>query len=190
MTTLGKFPYLVSFAAGLLTFASPCVLPLIPIYISFITGVSVSELKGAEGSALLKTFLNALAFVIGFSAVFVLLGASASYFGALLGTHKALIRWVGGIAVIIFGIHLSGVYRIKFLYAEKRLDAGKFSGGYLGSFLIGLAFAAGWTPCIGPVLSSILILASAQGTIYKGMLLLFLYSFGNGYSFSSNSTFC
>jgi len=189
MTNLGSFPYLASFIAGLLTFVSPCVLPLIPVYISFITGVSVSELKNESGRTLLRTFLSALFFVLGFSFVFVLLGATASYFGNVLGAHKNIIRWVGGSAVIIFGLHLSGILRINFLYSEKRLNLEKFSGGYLGAFLVGLAFAAGWTPCIGPILSSILVLASAQGTVYKGMLLLSAYSLGFGIPFLLTALF-
>jgi len=189
MRNLGNFPYLASFVAGVLTFASPCVLPLIPVYISFITGVSIDELQGAGKSALLKTILSALFFVLGFSAVFVVLGASASYFGVLLGTHRAVIRWVGGAAVIFFGLHLSGIFKIKILHMEKRLNNWNLAEGYTGSFLVGLAFAAGWTPCIGPILSSILILASTQNTVYKGMLLLSVYSLGLGIPFLLTALF-
>jgi cytochrome c-type biogenesis protein len=180
MASISNFPLLASFTAGLFTFVSPCVLPLIPVYISFITGVSVNELKNENSSSLGRTFFSALFFVLGFSLVFISLGASASYLGGLFGSHKALIRWIGGGAVIIFGMHLAGVFKIKFLYFEKRMSAQKFSGGYLGSFLVGIAFGAGWTPCIGPILSSILILASTQDTVYKGILLLIAYSAGLG----------
>jgi cytochrome c-type biogenesis protein len=180
MTNISNFPLIASFTAGLFTFASPCVLPLIPVYISFITGVSVNELKNENASSLARTFFSALFFVFGFTLVFVMLGASASYLGGLFGSHKALIRWIGGGAVIIFGLHLAGALRIKFLYFEKRLGSQKFSGGYLGAFLVGIAFGAGWTPCIGPILSSILILASTQDTVYKGILLLIAYSAGLG----------
>ena len=189
MTALGKFPYFASFIAGLLTFASPCVLPLIPVYISFITGVSVTDLEEKARSALLKTFLSALSFVLGFSFIFVTLGASASYFGSLVGAHMALIKWIGGIAVIIFGLHLTGIFRIKIIYREKRMNTERLAGGYLGSFLVGLAFAAGWTPCIGPILSSILIVASTQNTVYKGILLLSMYSLGLGIPFLLTALF-
>lgn len=183
MTTLENFPYLASFLAGLLTFISPCVLPLMPAYISFITGVSVAELEAKTRSELLHTMLNSLFFVLGFSFIFVMLGASASYFGSLVAEHKELIKWIGGIAVIIFGFHISGFFKIKLFYREKRMNIEKLTGGYLGSFLVGIAFAAGWTPCIGPILSSILILASTQNTVYKGMLLLLVYSLGLGIPF-------
>jgi cytochrome c-type biogenesis protein len=180
MTSVSNFPLIAGFTAGLFTFASPCVLPLIPVYISFITGVSINELKNDNASSLARTFLSALFFVAGFSLVFIMLGASASYLGGLFGAHKELIRWIGGGAVIIFGLHLAGVFRIKLLYFEKRLGSEKLTGGYIGAFLVGIAFGAGWTPCIGPILSSILILASTQDTVYKGMILLLAYSAGLG----------
>lgn len=189
MTDFAQFPILASFLAGILTFVSPCVLPLIPVYISFITGISIDELKAAKGSSVKVTALNALSFVLGFSFVFVLLGASASYFGNLLGEHRDIIRWVGGIAVIIFGLHLAGLFKIKHLYFEKRFNSEKLAGGYFGSFLVGIAFSAGWTPCIGPILSSILILASTQDTVYKGMLLLVVYSTGLGIPFILTALF-
>ena len=189
MTGPDNFPYIASLAAGVLTFLSPCVLPLIPVYISFITGVSVNELENPQGAGRSGTFFSALCFVLGFSFVFVMFGASASYFGGLLGRHRELIRWIGGAAVIVFGLHLSGVLRIKQLYLEKRVDSGKIAEGYIGAFLVGVAFAAGWTPCIGPILSSILILASTQDTVYKGMLLLFLYALGMGIPFLLTALF-
>ena len=205
MNALGNFPYLASFIAGLFTFVSPCVLPLIPVYISFITGVSVTELDSQKGSALLKTFLSALFFVLGFSFIFVMLGASASYFGGLLTAHREFIRWAGGIAVIVFGFHMSGIFRINLFYREKRVNIEKITGGYFGkekrknsekptggyfwAFIVGMAFAAGWTPCIGPILSSILILASTQDSVYKGILLLSLYSLGLGIPFLLTALF-
>jgi len=191
MKALGNFPYLASFVAGLFTFASPCVLPLIPVYISFITGVSVTELEEKTRSELLKTFMSAVFFVLGFCFIFVMLGASASYLGNLVGTHRGFIKWIGGIVVIIFGIHLTGLFRLKILYREKRFDINisRIAKTDFSSFFVGMAFAVGWTPCVGPILSSILILASAQGTVYKGMLLLFLYSLGLGIPFLVTAVF-
>ena len=161
MPHAGEFPFAASFIAGVVTFVSPCVLPLIPAYISFITGASIDELKENRVS-LRRTFFNALFFVAGFSLLFVLLGASATYVGSLTGQKKDILRYVGGVIVIIFGLHLSGLVPLKFLYQEKKLQMTKISFGYLGSFFLGVAFSAGWTPCVGPILSSILILASAQ----------------------------
>jgi cytochrome c-type biogenesis protein len=205
MNSLGNFPYLASFIAGVFTFVSPCVLPLIPVYISFISGVSVTELDSQKGTAQLKTFLSALFFVLGFSFIFVMLGASASYFGGLFRTHRDLIRWIGGGAVIIFGLHMSGIFRINLFYREKRLNIETFKSKYFGKekrniiekptsvylwpFIVGMAFAAGWTPCIGPILSSILILASTQDSVYKGIILLSLYSVGLGLPFLLTALF-
>ena len=174
-----QWPFMASFLAGIATFVSPCILPLVPVYLSFITGVSLDKLKSGV-NPLKSTFLSALFFVLGFSLIFTLLGASATYLGGLLGERRELLRWIGGIVVIIFGLHLAGVTRIKFLYREKRLPLKKMSRGYLGPFLIGLAFAVGWAPCLGPILSSILILASAQETVYRGIMLLTIYSLGLG----------
>lgn len=179
METLGKVPYIASFIAGLLTFVSPCVLPIIPAYISFIAGASIDELKNNAKSAK-KTFFTALFFVLGFSAVFVILGASATLLGNFLGKNKDIIRWVGGIIVIIFGLHLSGLFTIPFLNYQKKIQLGNLKISYLGAFLIGITFAAGWTPCIGPILSSILILASTQGKMFQGIMLLLFYSLGIG----------
>lgn len=188
MENLNQFPVIASFAAGILTFVSPCVLPLIPAYISFITGASIDDLK-AEKTPLLRTFWNAVFFITGFSLVFILLGASASYLGSYLIEGKNYLRYIGGIIVIIFGIHTTGFFKIKFFYIEKRVQLGKMDISYLSSFFTGIAFAAGWTPCIGPILSSILILASAQATIYKGILLLTLYSLGLGIPFLLTALF-
>jgi len=179
MIKFSELPFVVTFFAGIATFISPCVLPLIPAYISFITGTSMDELKSGTKSLKL-TFLSAIFFVLGFTVIFTLLGASATYLGNLLAGRKDLLRWIGGIVVTIFGLHLAGIIRIKFLYQEKRLQMKKKSLGYLGAFVMGLVFAIGWTPCVGPILSSILILASTQETVYKGMMLLSVYSFGLG----------
>ena len=188
MNSLSSFPFLASFFAGLATFISPCILPLIPVYITFITGVSLDELKSGPGRAR-ATFLNSVFFVLGFGLVFVLMGASASYLGAFFSMHKDVIRWVGGVIVIIFGVHISGLVPIKLFYIEKRVEMKKFSLGYFGSFVVGLAFALGWTPCVGPILSSILILASTQETVYRGMALLSFYSLGLGIPFILTAVF-
>ncbi|MFH1368461.1 MAG: cytochrome c biogenesis protein CcdA [Elusimicrobiota bacterium] len=179
---------IVSFFAGMATFVSPCVLPLIPAYISFITGASLEELKNG-GKSLKYTFLNALFFVLGFGAVFTLLGASATWLGNTLFDKKDILRWAGGVIVIIFGFHTTGIIRIPFLYYEKRMELKKSSLGFAGSFFVGMAFAVGWTPCVGPILSSILLLASAQDTVARGFLLLVSYSLGLGVPFLLTALF-
>lgn len=186
MISLSELPFVASLLAGIATFVSPCLLPLIPGYISFITGTS-DQLKG--GTDYRHTFLSAILFVLGFTFVFTLLGASATYLGNLLGEHKTLLRWIGGIMVIILGLHTAGIIRINLLYQERRLQIKSFALGYLGTFLVGAAFALGWTPCVGPLLSSILILASTQETVYKGMALLGTYSFGLGIPFLITALF-
>ncbi len=188
MSSFNEFPYAASFLAGIVTFVSPCVLPLIPAYISFITGASLEDLKNEKGS-LARIVLSSLFFIAGFSILFILLGASATYIGVLTGQKKDILRWAGGIIVIIFGLHISGILRLKFLYQEKRIEMKKPSFGYLGAFLLGIAFSAGWTPCVGPILSSILILASAQETVYEGMMLLAIYSAGLGLPFLLTALF-
>ncbi|MGA2089973.1 MAG: cytochrome c biogenesis protein CcdA [Endomicrobiales bacterium] len=188
MQELGKFPVIASFVAGSLTFISPCILPMIPAYISFITGLSIEELQ--DNKQPLKTvFLNSLFFVLGFSLVFVSLGASASFLGGLIVEHRDLLRWAGGIVVIVFGIHLTGLYRIHFLYHHKKIELEQSRLIFLAPFLFGLVFAIGWTPCVGPILSSILILASTQGTVSRGILLLSVYSLGLGVPFMITALF-
>ena len=187
MNTFNQFPLIASFLAGIFTFISPCVLPLIPVYISFITGTSIDQLR--SGATHPKhAFRNALFFVIGFTVIFVLLGASASYVGNLINRDKDYIRWIGGIFVIIFGLHIAGAIRIPLLYHEKHVQLGNVHG-FLKPFIFGIVFAVGWTPCVGPILSSILILASAQETVYRGMLLLAAYSLGLGVPFIVTAVF-
>jgi cytochrome c-type biogenesis protein len=182
MTELGRFPFIASFFAGVATFVSPCILPLIPAYISFITGASLEELESSKLSAS-SILLKSLFFVLGFSLVFVLLGAFAGLLGGLLARNASLLRMLGGAIAIIFGLHLLGVFRIAFLYREKRMEVKRVKLGLAGSFLFGLAFAFSWTPCVGPILASILALASTQGTVLKGTLLLTVYSLGLGIPF-------
>ena len=167
------------FAAGVLSFLSPCVLPLVPGYVSLISGTSAVAAENNEQQRLLgRVMLNSLLFVLGFSIVFILLGATATTVGELTRQYKRELSWIAGVVIIIFGLHLTGLLKIKYLYADKRMHSVKGSGSALGSFVVGFAFAFGWTPCIGPILSAILYLASEEGTVAKGVELLALYSAG------------
>lgn len=179
----------IAFSAGLLSFVSPCVLPLVPSYITYITGVSFKELTGSEAKSRLRwaTILHSLFFIIGFSFIFILMGASASYLGQLLAEYQYWIMKGGGVLIILLGIHFTGVIHLPFLQMEKRFEMRKKPLGYLGSFLIGVVFAAGWTPCIGPILSTILIYASTTKSLKTGILLLTYYSIGLGIPFFLSS---
>ncbi len=168
---LGLF---VAFLAGLLSFLSPCVLPLVPSYIGFLTGMTLPEMTGRRRIAL----LHAVLFVAGFSLIFILLGASATALGGALKYYQAWIARVGGVLVILFGLLCLGVVKAGFLEQERRLQLQHKPVGYLGSVLVGMAFGAGWTPCIGPVLGAILSLAATSDSVLRGMLLLGVYSAG------------
>jgi len=169
----------IAFLAGVVSFLSPCVLPLVPGYISMLSGASIEELKSGAGAALMGRILrNSLAFVVGFSVVFISLGASATAVGKFLLTKHTVFNLVAGVIIIIFGLHLTGLVKIPLLYREARLEAGAPRRGLGGSFLLGFAFAFGWTPCIGPILAAILALASTRGTLFQGMFLLAVYSAG------------
>ncbi len=185
MNQLPEVSLLIAFSAGLLSFVSPCVLPLVPSYITYITGVSFHELTGAESKSKLRwvTIFHSLLFISGFSTIFIIMGASASYLGQLLSLYQEWIMKAGGVLIIILGIHFTGLITLPFLQMEKRVELRKKPLGYLGSFLVGIVFAAGWTPCIGPILSTILIYASTSKNFYTGILLLFLYSMGLGLPF-------
>jgi cytochrome c-type biogenesis protein len=176
LTEAVSFP--AAFLAGLLSFFSPCVLPLIPAYFTFITGYSLEELTEGNIEIRKKVILSTISFVLGFSVVFILMGGSASYLGGLIYKYKNLIRIIGGVLIIILGIHLTGVFRIRSLEFEKRIQIQKKPLHFLGTFIIGMAFGAGWSPCIGPLLGSILIVAGSQETIGQGMVLLGVYSAG------------
>ncbi len=171
-----------AFTAGLLSFVSPCVLPLVPSYVSYITGLSVEQLASVEVRHRFRRaiVLNSLLFIAGFSSVFIAFGASASLIGQSLMTYQDLIRKIGGILIIVFGLYLLGVFNLKFLQTEKRFHFSTRPAGYLGSFLIGVAFAAGWTPCVGPVLGTILLYASTTDGLLDGVMLLTFYSLGLG----------
>jgi len=168
---LGLF---VAFLAGLLSFLSPCVLPLVPSYIGFLTGMTLPEMTGRRRIAL----LHAVLFVAGFSLIFILLGASATALGGALKYYQLWIARVGGVLVILFGLLCLGVVKAGFLEQERRLQLQHKPVGYLGSVLVGMAFGAGWTPCIGPVLGAILSLAATSDSVPRGMLLLGVYSAG------------
>lgn len=177
---------IAAFTAGLISFVSPCVLPLIPAYLSFISGVSLDEMRRQEGGrakVLKKVSLNALLFIMGFSVVFILLGATATVLGQFMLARLAILSKIGGVILVIFGLHLTGVFRLKFLEYEKRFHPTQKPLGMAGSFLVGVAFAFGWTPCIGPILAAILAFAGTRETVGQGILLLSVYSLGLGLPF-------
>ncbi|RJP74973.1 MAG: cytochrome c biogenesis protein CcdA [Desulfobacteraceae bacterium] len=173
-------PYHLALFAGLASFFSPCVLPLIPAYFTFITGLSLEELteKKRTSAVHIRIVASTLSYVLGFSLIFILLGASASYLSGLIFEYRNMITKVGGAVIILFGIHLTGWLPIRVLLFEKKLRLEKKPLHFLGAFMIGMAFGAGWSPCVGPLLGSILILAGSQDTVYKGMSLLAVYSAG------------
>jgi cytochrome c-type biogenesis protein len=177
--------YAGALIAGLLSFLSPCVLPLIPSYITYITGLSFADLQAEHPTHIVrrKAMLHALAFIAAFTVVFVLLGASATFIGSFLQEHIGVVRKVGGVLIVLFGVHVTGLLPLHFLMGEKRIQLHQKPAGYVGSFLVGLAFAAGWTPCIGPILASILMVAATEGSIMQGIILLLLYSLGLGIPF-------
>jgi len=187
MQTTQNSALLLSFTAGLLSFASPCILPLIPAYLSYITGASIENLK--SGGVYKKNILLSFLFVLGFTAVFTILGASATWLGRHMLMKQDITRKTGAVIIVLFGLHLAGILKIKPLYRQKKITAGKISGGYAGAFIIGMVFAFGWTPCVGPVLASILILASAEESLSRGILLLFFYSMGIGLPFVVTAMF-
>lgn len=176
---------LAAFAAGFLSFVSPCVLPLIPGYISFVSGVSLEEMRGesAVKASRSQVFLTSLAFVLGFSIVFVALGATATAIGKFLLDQLPLLSKIAGGILIIFGLHTMGVFRLAFLETEKRMQSQRKPAGPLGAMLVGVAFAFGWTPCIGPILGGILAIAGSKNSISEGVTLLAVYSLGLGIPF-------
>ncbi|MCR4437186.1 MAG: cytochrome c biogenesis protein CcdA [Clostridiales bacterium] len=173
---LNNISFILAFSAGLLSFLSPCVLPLIPAYVSYLTGLAVSELN--TNKARLTLTYKSIGFIIGFSIVFIIMGASISTLGKFFAANRSLLRRIGGIVIIIMGLHTTGLFKIKALYTEKRLLPFGSEKKHLGSIFIGMAFAAGWTPCIGPILSSILIYAGSMDTVGEGIFLLIMYSLG------------
>jgi cytochrome c-type biogenesis protein len=175
---------IAAFGAGFLSFISPCVLPLIPGYLSFVSGVSLEEMRDESAvAARRQVVITSLAFVLGFSLVFIALGASASAVGKFLFRNSNILGKIAGVLVIIFGLHTMGVFRIPFLETEKRLQAGAKPKSLFGAMMVGMAFGFGWTPCIGPILSGILVLAGSQDTIWEGVVMLAVYSMGLGIPF-------
>lgn len=166
----------LAFLAGVLSFISPCNLPLYPSYTSYITGVSVAELKIGKAAFRRKTILHTLFFMLGFSIIFIALGLSASYIGQFFVHYQSLIRQVGGIIIITMGLFIIGFFKMDFLMKERRFQHTKKPVGYLGSMFIGISFAAGWTPCIGPILSSVLILTATNPS--QGLLMTLAYTLG------------
>src|ERR1700745_3443471 len=169
---------IAAFVAGLVAFLSPCVLPLVPGYVSLISGAGVEELKAPEARLFSKVMLNSIGFILGFSVVFITLGAISTEVGQLMARYKSLLAQVAGVVIILFGLHLTGIFRINALYADKRLHNLKGGSTMGGAFVIGFAFAFGWTPCVGPILAVILGFAAAQDSVLAGIVLLAVSSMG------------
>jgi cytochrome c-type biogenesis protein len=173
---------LVAFSAGILSFLSPCVLPIVPPYLAYMGGVSVTDMednRAARGRAVVAS----LFFVLGLSTVFLILGAGASALGRAFASYRPYLEVGAGVVVVIFGLHFLGLFRLKFLDREMRMDAGDQGGSAFGAYFLGLAFAFGWTPCLGPILSAILSLAGGQADVSKGVMLLGVYAIGLGVPF-------
>lgn len=177
--------YGAALLAGLLSFISPCVLPIVPPYMAYLAGVSFSQLDGDDVAASTRRRIvwSSVFFILGFTCVFVAFGATASVLGTALARHFDVLSVIAGVLIIVMGIHFTGLVRIPLLYREARLDAGGGGASYAGAFVMGLAFAFGWTPCVGPVLAAILFMAGAQQTVGHGALLLAIYSLGIGIPF-------
>lgn len=171
---------LVAFTAGLFSFLSPCVLPLIPSYLSFVSGVSLEEMRGSGMGTHVRqrVVMNSLAFILGFSLVFVSLGASASFLGSLFLGYRSFIRNLGGVLIVLVGLYLVGFFKIPLLERYFQFNLKGKPAGYLGSVLVGITFAVAWTPCVGPVLGAVLMLAGTSQEIERGVLLLSTYAAG------------
>ena len=175
-----------AFVAGLLSFVSPCVLPLIPAYISFLGGASLGQLTeegGVDSATQRRVFYSAFAFVMGFSTIFISLGATATALSTLIAQHSLLLSQIAGTILVIFGLHYMGVFRIGFLNFEKRFHLENKPAGLIGSYILGLAFAFGWTPCVGPILASVLMVAASGDSTSYGISLLTVYAAGLGIPF-------
>ncbi len=177
--------YAGSFIAGLVSFLSPCVLPLVPPYLAYMAGVSLGEITDQERPAAVskKVVVTSILFVLGFATVFVALGASFSYIGSFITAHYDILSILAGLVIIGFGLHFLGVFKIGLLYREARFQVGNKQLGYVGAYVMGLAFAFGWTPCVGPVLTAILFVAGNEADATRGALLLLAYALGIGIPF-------
>ncbi len=173
-----------AFVAGLLSFISPCILPIVPPYLAWLAGVSFDELKGADtGATRRRIFFSALAFVLGFATVFMFLGAAATSVGRVIANYFDILSVLAGIVIIIMGLHFLGLFRIGLLYRQARVEVARKPAGLVGAFVVGLAFAFGWTPCVGPVLAAVLFVAGSEQTALRGLTLLAAYSAGIGIPF-------
>jgi cytochrome c-type biogenesis protein len=174
-----------AFLAGLLSFVSPCVLPIVPPYMAYLAGLTFDELRDEKRTAELtrQLILSAAGFVLGFTTVFVALGTTASVIGQSIARYFDVLSIIAGVIIFIMGLHFLGVFRIRLLYREARLQVGRRPAGVVGAYVMGLAFAFGWTPCVGPVLAAILFVAGAEATATRGALLLVVYSAGIGLPF-------
>ena len=178
--------YAGAFGAGLLSFLSPCILPLVPPYLCFLGGVTLDQVSGegkANSQLMRQVFIAAIAFVLGFSTVFVSLGATASAIGQMIADYMDLLSKIAGGVIIVLGLHFMGVFKIGILHREARYHAESKPAGLIGAYIIGVAFAFGWTPCVGPVLAAILFVAGSEDTVGKGASLLAVYSAGLGIPF-------
>lgn len=174
-----------AFLAGILSFLSPCVLPLVPSFLTYLTGLTFADLQAEHPSHLVRKRLvaHSLLFIGGFTLVFVILGASATFLGNFLRENMEIMRKAGALLIMLFGLHVCGLLPITLLLGEKRVNIRHKPAGYFGSMLVGITFAAGWTPCIGPILASILMVAAVESTVYRGIILLLAYSLGLGIPF-------
>ncbi|MEM9551582.1 MAG: cytochrome c biogenesis protein CcdA [Pseudomonadota bacterium] len=172
----------IALSAGIISFLSPCVLPIVPPYLAYMSGVSLGEIQD-QSDARRKAFICALFFVLGLSTVFLFLGFTASAFGAFFLQNQELFAQISGLVVIVFGLHFLGVFRIPILDREARIETGEASGSAFGAYVLGLAFAFGWTPCIGPQLGAILSLAASEASVTRGTMLLGIYAAGLGIPF-------
>ena len=182
MQATQNMSFFIAFSAGFLSFVSPCVLPLVPSYVSYITGLSLEELTSPEGKARARevAMKNSLMFILGFSTIFIFFGASATFMGNFFLSNQAIIRKIGGVLIIFFGLYIMGLIKPALLMRDARFHFQNKPAGYIGSYLVGVAFGAGWTPCVGPILGSILLYASTTGSVFTGIQLLAVYSLGLG----------
>ena len=172
-----------AFGAGFLSFISPCVLPLIPGYISYVSGMSLEDMRTADADARRRLLTSTLLFILGFSLIFMAMGASASVIGAFLHDNLRIVQRIAGVILVILGLHLAGLFRIGFLNRDTRIQTSRRPASALGALVVGMAFGFGWTPCIGPILGGILAIAGSKNTVGEGVLLLAVYSAGLGIPF-------